>query len=135
MGFNRRKMEDQRRVAANKEAASRRATEAQVLEDAERLIAAWNKAPGPANADVVLANNRRGHCSVVLVPVDMLSSVPHHQRDRPSHTRPSLRRGRDQPHSRAVLPLMPAERTVCRAGAARCSLNNFPGALFRSRSG
>jgi hypothetical protein len=43
MGFNRRKMEDQRRGAAEKEAASRRATDAHVLEDAERLIAAWNE--------------------------------------------------------------------------------------------
>jgi hypothetical protein len=43
MGFNRRKMEDQRREAAEKEAASRRATEVQILEDAERLIAAWNE--------------------------------------------------------------------------------------------
>src|SRR5262249_23875061 len=39
MGFNKRKLEDQRRDAAEKEAASRRATDAQVLEDAERLIA------------------------------------------------------------------------------------------------
>jgi beta-phosphoglucomutase-like phosphatase (HAD superfamily) len=43
MDFNRRKMEDQRRQAAEKEAAARRATVAQVLEDAERLIAAWNE--------------------------------------------------------------------------------------------
>ena len=43
MGFNKRKMEDQRRHAAEKEAAARRATDAQVLEDAERLIAAWNE--------------------------------------------------------------------------------------------
>ena len=43
MGFNRRKMEDTRRDAAEKEAASRRATDAQVLENAERLIAAWNE--------------------------------------------------------------------------------------------
>ena len=43
MGFNRRKLEDQRRTAAEKEAAERRATDAQVLEDAERLIAAWNE--------------------------------------------------------------------------------------------
>src|SRR5215470_3017810 len=43
MGFNRRKMEDRRRQAAEKEAAARRATDAQVLEDAERLIAAWNE--------------------------------------------------------------------------------------------
>jgi len=43
MGFNRRKMEEQRRDAAEKEAATRRATDAQVFEDAERLIAAWNE--------------------------------------------------------------------------------------------
>jgi hypothetical protein len=44
MGFNRRKMEDQRRQAAEKEAAARRATDVQVLEDAdERLITTWNE--------------------------------------------------------------------------------------------
>ena len=43
MGFNKRKLEDQRRDAAEKEAATRRATDAQVLEDAERLIGAWNE--------------------------------------------------------------------------------------------
>jgi hypothetical protein len=43
MGFNRRKTEDQRHEAAEKKAAGRRATEAQILEDAERLIAAWNE--------------------------------------------------------------------------------------------
>jgi hypothetical protein len=43
MGFNRRKLEDQRRQAAEKETANRRATDAQVLEDAERLITAWNE--------------------------------------------------------------------------------------------
>jgi hypothetical protein len=43
MGFNRRKMEDQRRQVAEKEASARRASDAQVLEDAERLIAAWNE--------------------------------------------------------------------------------------------
>src|SRR2546425_13309390 len=36
-------MEDQRRQAADKEAAARRATDAQVLEDTERLIDAWNE--------------------------------------------------------------------------------------------
>ena len=43
MGFNKRHLEDQRRQAAEKEAAARRTTEGQVLEDAERLIAAWNE--------------------------------------------------------------------------------------------
>ena len=45
MGFNRRKMEEQRqaKAKADAEAASRRATDAQVLEDAGRLIGAWNE--------------------------------------------------------------------------------------------
>src|SRR5437899_2751995 len=43
MAYNRRKMGDQRRTAADKEPAARRATDAQLLEDAERLIAAWNE--------------------------------------------------------------------------------------------
>ena len=43
MGFNKRKMKADRRAKANAEAAARRATDAQVLEDAERLIAVWNE--------------------------------------------------------------------------------------------
>jgi hypothetical protein len=43
MGFNRRKMGDERRRVAEKEAANRRATDPQILEDAEGLIAAWNE--------------------------------------------------------------------------------------------
>ena len=51
-------MEDQRRETAGKEAGGRRATDAQVLEDAERLIAAWNERQVKANADTVLARCR-----------------------------------------------------------------------------
>src|ERR1700730_18463608 len=43
MGFNKRKMEDTRRQAAEKEAAARRATDRQILEDAEQLVTAWNE--------------------------------------------------------------------------------------------
>ena len=43
MGFNRRKMEEQRQAKADAEAASGRATDAQVLEDAERLITGRSK--------------------------------------------------------------------------------------------
>jgi hypothetical protein len=45
MGFNKRKMEDRRRQAAEQEAAAaaRRATEKQILEDADHLIAVWNE--------------------------------------------------------------------------------------------
>ena len=43
MGFNRRKMDAERKATVDAEAAARHATDAQVLEDAERLIAAWNE--------------------------------------------------------------------------------------------
>jgi hypothetical protein len=43
MGFNRRNMDDRRRQAAEKEAAARRATEKQILEDADHLITVWNE--------------------------------------------------------------------------------------------
>ena len=43
MGFNRRKMEDERRRAAEKKAAQQRATDPQIMEDAERLVALWNE--------------------------------------------------------------------------------------------
>jgi hypothetical protein len=43
MGFNKRKMEDRRRQETEKEAAMRRATEKQILEDADHLIAVWNE--------------------------------------------------------------------------------------------
>jgi hypothetical protein len=43
LGFNRRKMEDERRRAAEKEASARRALDPQVRADAERLVADWNE--------------------------------------------------------------------------------------------
>ena len=43
MGFNKRKMDDARRQEAEKEAAARRATDRQILEDAEQLVTAWNE--------------------------------------------------------------------------------------------
>jgi hypothetical protein len=47
MGFNRRKMEAERKAKADAEAAARRAADSQVLADAERLIAAWNERQAP----------------------------------------------------------------------------------------
>ena len=43
VGFNKRKMEDDRRQEAEKEATARRATDRQILEDADHLIAVWNE--------------------------------------------------------------------------------------------
>jgi hypothetical protein len=43
MGFNRRKIEAERKTKADSEAAARRAADAEVLADAGRLITAWNE--------------------------------------------------------------------------------------------
>jgi hypothetical protein len=43
IGFNKRKMEDARPQAAEQEAAARRASEKQILEDAEHLVDVWNE--------------------------------------------------------------------------------------------
>jgi hypothetical protein len=43
MGFNKRKMEDDRRQATEQAAAARRATDRQILDDAEQLVTAWNE--------------------------------------------------------------------------------------------
>jgi hypothetical protein len=86
-GFNRRKMEDQRRDAAEKEAAARRATDAQVLEDAERLIAAWNERQATTRAHDLFTDDRRCHQRGPLVPVDALPGLPNDQHDRFAHAR------------------------------------------------
>jgi hypothetical protein len=70
MAFNRRKMQDQRRDAAEKEAAPRGATGAQVLEDAKRLIAAWNERQ--ARRMPMLLSPTRGAAMALLVPVGTL---------------------------------------------------------------
>jgi hypothetical protein len=43
MGFNKRKMEADRKAVADAEAAARRAPDAQILEDAVGLVTAWNE--------------------------------------------------------------------------------------------
>jgi hypothetical protein len=58
MGFNRRKMEDRRRKAAEKDAVPRAASEKQILEDA------------------VFADHRRRHHGQQFVPAGALSNLP-----------------------------------------------------------
>jgi hypothetical protein len=65
-GFNRRKMVAERKAKADAEAAARRATDAQVVEDAARLIDAWNE-PSPANALVVRLDNHRARCAPLFL--------------------------------------------------------------------
>jgi hypothetical protein len=111
MRFNRRKLEDQRREAAEKEAATRRATDAQVLEDAERLIAVWNERQA-LRAPMIFSPTIGAAIGALLVPVGTLPGLPNDQRNRLAQARPPSRRGRDQPHSGVVVPLLPAECAV-----------------------
>jgi len=94
MGFNRRKLEDQRRQAAEKEAATRRATDAQVLEDAERLIAACNERQAKRMPMIFSPHDRRRHRGGLLVPVGPLPGLSDDQRNRLADPRSSPRRGR-----------------------------------------
>jgi hypothetical protein len=81
MGFNRRKMEDQRRQAVEKEAAVRRAIDIQVLEDAERLITAWNERQTKRMPMLFSPTIRRRHRCPVLVSAGALPGLSDYQRD------------------------------------------------------
>src|SRR5437588_6485402 len=109
-------MEDQRRQAAEKEAAGRRATGSRVLEDAERLIAAWNERQAKRMpmlfSPTIGAAITAGYWFLwVRCPACRTTNAID------LRIRPSPRRGSDQPHSSPVLPLMPAERAIRRARA------------------
>jgi hypothetical protein len=113
MGFNRRKIEAQRAAAAEKEAAAKRATEAQILEDAGRLVAAWNerqakRMPMLFSPTIGCALKARHWFSV-----GALSGLPYDAVRRFANGRPPCLRCPDEPHSRLIVPVLPAERAVC----------------------
>jgi hypothetical protein len=116
MGFNRRKMEDQRRQVAEKEAATRRATDAQVLEDAERLITAWNERQ--AKRMPMLFSPTIG-AAITAGYWFLWVRCPACRTTNALDLR-TLDRHRDAAvtslYPGALLPIMPAERAVCRAG-------------------
>jgi hypothetical protein len=89
MGFNKAKMEDTRRHEAVKEAAAHRATDRQMLEDAEQLVTAW-----PHGCRCCFADHRRRHHSRLLVPTGALPGLPYHGRRQPTDARLAPRRGR-----------------------------------------
>ena len=78
MGFNKRKMDDARRQEAEKEAAARRATDRQILEDAEQLVTTWNERQAqrkrllfaPTVGPAITAGNwfLRGTCTPAALP-------------------------------------------------------------------
>src|ERR1700747_808165 len=115
MGFNRRKMEDQRRQVTEKEAANRRATDAQVLEDAERLIAAWNERQAkqmPMLFSPTIGAAIAGGFWFLWVrnpACRTINAIDLRTLDR--HPDAAINSG-------AVVPVMPAQCAVRRAGAA-----------------
>ena len=113
MGFYDGKMEDQRRQAAEKEAAARRATDAQVLQDAERLIDAWNerqaeRMPMLFSPTIGAAIAGRFWFLWLHCPACRTTSAIDLRNPR---TPP--RRGRYESHPRPLLSVMPAERALC----------------------
>jgi hypothetical protein len=66
------------------------------------------RAPGQADADAILADDRRRDDGGLLVSVGPLSGLSHHERDRPAQARSSSRRGRVEPDSGVILSIMPA---------------------------
>ena len=117
MGFNRRKMEDRRRQAAEKEAAapaSHRRSGARGRRTADRRM---ERASGQAYADDLLADDRRRDQGRLLVSVGALPCLPRHWRRRSAQARSPSRRGRHKPDPVTVVPFVPAARTVRRACA------------------
>jgi hypothetical protein len=115
MGFNRPRWRTSASRSPRRQRPARRATDAQVLEDAERLIGAWNERQAKRMPMLVLANDWSGDHRTILVPVGALPCLPHNAGPRPPHARSPPRRGGDKPHSRTVVPLVSAERAVRRA--------------------
>jgi hypothetical protein len=109
MGFNKRKMGDRRRQAAEKELLHARATEKQILEDADHLITVWNerqakRMPMLFSQTIGAAITAgywflRARCPACRTTGDVdlrtLDWAP--------------RRCRDGPYARVVVPILPSE--------------------------
>ena len=92
MGFNKPKMEDTRRHEAVKEAAAHRATDRQMLEDAEQLVTAWNERQ--AERMPMLFRRPSAPPSQPVIGSYALPGLPYHGRRQPADARLAPRRGR-----------------------------------------
>jgi hypothetical protein len=87
---------------------------AQLLEDAERLIAAWIERQAKRMPMLFSPTIGAAITARLLVPAGAVPSLPHHRRCRPAEARLAPRGGGHGPYPGAVMPVLPAERTVCR---------------------
>ena len=72
-----------------------------------------------AHANAVLADDRLRSQGKALFPLGALSGVPYDAIRRSSDARPPSLCGADQPHSGAVVPILPPARAVCRTHLPR----------------
>jgi hypothetical protein len=112
MGFNKRKMGDASRQEAEKEAAERRATDRQILEDTDHLIAAWNDRH--ARRMPMLFSPTIGAATTAGYWFLRARCLPRYWRYRPADARLAPRCRRNRAHSGAVMSRLPAERAVRR---------------------
>ena len=113
MGFNKRKMEDARRQEAEKEAAAGRATNRQILEDAEQLVTAWNERQAK-RMPMLFSPTIGAAITAGYWFLRALSRLPHHWRCRPAGARLAPRRRGDGANPGAVVPILSTERAVRR---------------------
>jgi hypothetical protein len=77
----------------------------------------FQKGPLPERMPNVRTDDRRRHQDASLVPMGALPRLPDHNGHRLLQDRSSSRRGDYEPHSLAILPIVPTARAVCRTGA------------------
>jgi len=87
MGYNRRKIQADRKAKADAEASARRANDAQVLEGRRTADRRLQLAAGPPDATPVSPNDRRRTGCAALVLVGALPGLPHPSIHRPAQDR------------------------------------------------
>jgi hypothetical protein len=112
MGFNKQRMESERRSAAEKEAEARRALGPQMLADSEKLIATWNSRQ-EARMPMLFANDRGGAPHQALVPLGLLPGLSNHGLRRSSPAGSASADDFDGADPGAVMSIVPAECSVC----------------------
>ena len=78
MGFNRRKMHAERKAKADAEAVTKRAASVQVVEDAERVIAAWNERQARRMPMLFAPTIGAALACPAPFPMGLLPGLPHH---------------------------------------------------------
>ena len=76
-----------------------------------------DRGPSQANAHAIFADNWLGRGGLAPVPLGAMPGLSHDQLDRPARARSPPPRGNQLPNPIAVLPFVPAKRSVRRTCA------------------